>query len=725
VRTLAGKVDELANSTASGHAISALENRIDTLASALSASTEAGHAVPRELEKLLGGLIEKLEWVQLTHTDHAALAHLEDRIAMLVKRLDASDARLSQLDGVERGLTDLLVYLEQIRGDNGTADARKPKAAASAIERDVAEIKQSERRTQDSLEAVQGTVEHVIDRLAMIESDMRGDKTGGEAAEQPSPSPPEPASVQPVSSPPAPIPIPADSTLSELAAPKPEPVETAPPRAAAAPRAPIDPNLPPDHPLEPRSSGGRSRQPSSAAERIAASEAAIGSKPPVIPDPAGGKPDFIAAARRAARTAALASYDQPPNVEVAKAAAAEPKKLSHRLRTVIVAGAVVVIIVGCLHIASRLFDDGGANAPAQGQTEKSQPSTAEPPDAGPPKLSTPDTVPAPTPNGKAPANSVAPAGANPAVQTPAPGETSPERPRRQSLGGNSEPSAAAEVPSTDKAPVGNAAALWSMPDYTGALPGSAPQGAAPAPAGTALGDKLPASIGGPSLRAAALAGDPAAAYEVAVRFAEGRGVAQNAEHAAHWFDRAAKTGLAPAQFRLGSLYEKGVGVKKDLLKARDLYRAAADKGHGKAMHNLAVLYAEGVDGAADYRTAAQWFRKAADRGVTDSQYNLGVLYARGIGVEQNFAECYKWFSLAAAQGDNDAAKKRDEVAAHLDKQSLAAARRAVETWTAEPQPADAITVKIPPAWGPPASAAKPKPRPANAKAPAADSTKVD
>ena len=179
---------------------------------------------------------------------------------------------------------------------------------------------------------------------------------------------------------------------------------------------------------------------------------------------------------------------------------------------------------------------------------------------------------------------------------------------------------------------------------------------------------------------------PAAAYEVATRFAEGRGVAQNNEEAAHWLERAAKQGLAPAQFRLGGLYEKGIGVKKDLAAARDLYLAAAEKGNGKAMHNLAVLYAEGVDGPPDYRNAAFWFRKAADHGITDSQYNLGILYARGIGVEQNYAESYKWFVLAANQGDKEAAKKRDEVASHLDQQSLTAARLAVQTWSPEPQP---------------------------------------
>lgn len=264
------------------------------------------------------------------------------------------------------------------------------------------------------------------------------------------------------------------------------------------------------------------------------------------------------------------------------------------------------------------------------------------------------------------------------------------------------------------------AASWFTPDITGSLPRSSmSRYSAAVPAPTA-GNKLPIAIGGPALRAAALAGDPSAAYEVAIRFAEGRVVPANNDEAARWFETAAKKGLAPAQFRLGTLYEKGLGVKKDLAAARDLYRAAADKGHGKAMHNLAVLYAEGVDGVADYRTAAEWFRKAAEYGISDSQYNLAVLYARGVGVEQNFADSYKWFFLAAKEGDQDAAQKRDEVATHLDQQALAAARRAAEQWAPMPQPAEAVTVKAPEAWDLPAkgtSAAKPKSQSAKASGP--------
>jgi localization factor PodJL len=122
---------------------------------------------------------------------------------------------------------------------------------------------------------------------------------------------------------------------------------------------------------------------------------------------------------------------------------------------------------------------------------------------------------------------------------------------------------------------------------------------------------------------------------------------------------------------------------------------AAERGNAKAMHNLAVLDADGGGKGANYKDAAQWFRKAADRGVADSQFNLGILYARGIGVEQNLAESFKWFSLAAAQGDADSARKRDDIAKRLDAQSLAAAKLAIQTFTAEPQPEAAVNAAAP------------------------------
>jgi localization factor PodJL len=273
-------------------------------------------------------------------------------------------------------------------------------------------------------------------------------------------------------------------------------------------------------------------------------------------------------------------------------------------------------------------------------------------------------------------------------------------------------------PSTVFGPQADAGVTGSIPLQT---PSSRPTGVAAPRDVTA--DKVPAAITSPTLRLAAANGDPAAEYEVGLRFAEGRGVTQNFEEAARWLDRAARAGIVPAQFRLGSLYEKGLGLKKDIEAARKLYVSAADKGNAKAMHNLAVLYAEGIDGKPDYKSAAQWFGRAANHGVADSQYNLGILYARGIGVEQNLAESYKWFTLAAGQGDQDAAKKRDDIATKIDAQALMAARLAAQTWTASPQPDGATNVKIPAGgWDKPISTLQPtKPKPRISTAPKVES----
>jgi localization factor PodJL len=304
---------------------------------------------------------------------------------------------------------------------------------------------------------------------------------------------------------------------------------------------------------------------------------------------------------------------------------------------------------------------------------------------------------------------------------PAPSVTSPTPIGRQSLNNlapaTAESTASVEIPQPPAAAPSPAPAAGN--DITGAIAG-APADAGK-PAQIPQGERLPDQIGGPNLRAAALKGDAGAAYEVGVRFAEGKGVPQNLEEAAKWYDRAAQAGVIPAIFRLGTLYEKGMGVNKDVDLARRYYLRAAERGHAKAMHNLAVLDADGGGKGPNYKSAAQWFRKAADHGVADSQFNLGILYARGIGVEQNLPESFKWFSLAAAQGDTDASHKRDDIAKRLDAQSLAAAKLAIQTFTAEPQPDDAVNVASPRGgWdgapSAPAAAAKPTGKPAARRA---------
>ena len=412
------------------------------------------------------------------------------------------------------------------------------------------------------------------------------------------------------------------------------------PKAA---RPPIDPNLPPDQPLEP-GINPRGRLAASPADRIAASEAALGPVSSAFADsPAsagsGSTSSFIAAARRAARAAAA----EPTTADLRAAArqrgpeAKGGKTFAQRVRKLFAGTGVILIAVGALYVASDLIGSG------DDETNTEIASTAAP--------SQVEIVP--------PADEPQPA--NRLAIGPKPGNSVLARDDRLLAG------------------IRAAAVLRAAADaHFADAPGDA--------AGAARG-KLPPAIGGTVLREAALAGNAAAEYEVGLRYAEGRGVTANFSEAARWLDLAAKQGLAMAQFRLAGFHEKGIGVKKDVETARRLYKAAAEQGNAKAMHNLAVLYAEGAAVKPDYRTAAQWFRLAADHGVADSQYNLAILYARGIGVDRNLIESDKWFALAADQGDQEAGKKRDDVAKRLDPQALATAKLAVQTFAPQPQPA--------------------------------------
>jgi localization factor PodJL len=653
---IAALTDTLAERTPSGDAFNQLEHRIAALADMMAERAQSGDAVAPRLEALMESMHDKIEQIQNARGSGDAFGHLEDRIVGLVEKLDASDSRLSHLEGIERGLTDLLVHIEDLRTNRDAGGLRAEGAPQ------VDDLKHDIARTQDALEAVHGTLGHVVDRLAMIEKDIRGETRAA------------PDGVRVVDDAPA---LAAQMPASPAAADEP----LAPParrRAPAASQTPAGSDGPVDQPLEPGS--GRPLSPTNPAARIAASEAALaGTSPAAAPS---GKSSFIAAARRAAQAAGKQPNTRVPRNEAGEAQASENASLTakviKRVKSLFIAASIIAIVVGSVQIAGNIFNLHIS------PTKMAQAPTSDTPNA---EAAAPRAEPDPTPG---------PAAAPLAL------------PKLPALGSSALPSSGtiiATVPAHDGNPATNAMSSFFAPpmlgstnDVTGSIPrpASKNQTAAPiAQPSQPAAEQLPAAIGSAKLRNAAMAGDAAAAYAVAVRFAEGRGVPASAEEAARWFERAASKGLAPAQFRYASLLEKGLGVKKDIAQARRLYLAAAGKGNSKAMHNLAVLYAEGIDGKPDYTTAVQWFRRAAQRGIADSQYNLGVLCARGLGTEKSFEEAYKWFALAAAQGDREAAKKRDEIASGMDDSKLTAAQQAVKNFVVEPQPQDAVTVREP------------------------------
>ena len=727
VHTLSAKVDQLSRFDGNSDAFGMLEQRLAALTSTLeSRQAPAASDNSEYLENALRTLSERLDRIPAGNDNASAFAHLEQRVSYLLERLEASGDRSAapaiDLGRVEEGLHDILRSLERQHAslvaladsNRNSTDTAQPmdSGIVDLVKRELSDIRfsqsETDRRTQDSLETVHSTLGHVVDRLSTIEGDLRTVRaapattaSSPAAAEmreeaprvmtplqtypqQPKPELPNPAALQATPQEHFAA-APREFHAVQPAAPAAPVAPPLPPRAiseilephAAAPRAAIAPELPPDHPLEPGT-----RPParmSSPSERIAASENAISEIASAPKEPVSSS-SFIAAARRAAQAAAAA----PPPEKAGRSAKVAPKdkggdkakaddknpsNISSKIRSLLVGASVVVIVLGTFKMAMTLLDTGSVlQLPMM--EHSSEPAA-------------PAQAPAPAESSTRPATPAAPA---PLMMSPTP----VEKQSNNSSAPNTLDSARIAVPPQATPPAPAAAS-----DITGAITTLPATGGKLAMIAVPPTERLPDGIGGPVLRAAALKGDPAAAYEVGVRFAEGKGVAPDLDQAAKWYDRAAQAGVVPALFRLGTFYEKGLSVKKDVDIARRYYAQAAERGSAKAMHNLAVLDADGGGKGANYKSASIWFRKAADRGVADSQFNLGILYARGIGVEQNLAESFKWFSLAAAQGDADAGRKRDDIAKRLDVQSLAAARLAIQTFTPEPQPDDAVNVASP------------------------------
>jgi localization factor PodJL len=763
VQTLSHKFDVIAASLPDPGALQRIDEAVAAVRNAVSqqASNDAIASVAQDVRVIA----EKLELLATSamqsprdQPDPTASVRLENKITQLAEKVDASEARLTRLGSVERGLSELVQHLERIRARN--AQAVDPAQLAVSGSNDAVSGSKDDavaalRRRVDAL-IKKRAVEQRMDRAPEAAQSTVGDVTDGVAAERTPVSPPIATTQheQPRQLTAMPSPVwdcASDNDASDRSADQPLSAQTEPlskpdsakadsaeletkstskaaqasslsasprtftsrvtrfgpafttarPMPLAATRLPIDPTLPPDTPLEPGT--GRQHPDAVGASVVAAPTEGVSADDP---DRTQSRAEFIAAARRAAQVAASGREDTRRASE--KTAMSAEKTLTQRMKTLLFGGFLLVTVLGLSRLGfyhfyhaqgGMGFNHGGSAQPITVTPSRLNPAPARvrtfPVTPGPRALA--ESFPTSTTLGRTP--------------VPEPSFTTATNSQglsdSQSAAGTAHGSVAVSQSNGAGGPAG--AMMPSLaPDNVQAASLSSPTAVANAPDGEGRSTINIAS----QLYTSLSAGNPAAAYEMGSRFAEGRGVSVNFQQAALWFDRAAKAGSVSGLFRLAVLYERGQGVAKDLQEARRLYLAAADKGHTKAMHNLAVMYVQAIDGKPDFATAARWFRKAANYGVTDSQYNLGVLLWRGVGVDQNLPEAYKWFALAAGHGDQEAANRRNDVAALLDTQSLSAARLAVQAFVVETPPADAMTNPEPPGgWDQgPSGASSPPPR---------------
>lgn len=659
IEALVVKLEHLADKPPSrlDDRIEALTNRVEQLAASSSLAhmvddggTPMARVDMRPVEEMLRGLATKLDEAGRPGAGSESFDALEQQIAGLTRRLDEQAATRTAENGIERTLQDLVVHLQGMREDTAATAERAARAAmADMAPRGGASLSElsdlmtglrdthvsAGRETQDAIGAVHRTLETIIGRLGDLEAELGVDRGRRGSADAPR----------------APVAAPADEARAPaLAAPM------MAERFAAEPRMPRTGGL--DLPLEPGS--GRPRPDAPA---------------PQGNDPLAVRQSLIAAARRSAKAASEAASANP----TAAAEATKPSKpasggrlkelMEKRRRPLLLSFAALLLAVGA---AGTYMTQQGAKKQVASESTQAVPSKAAPaempaaqpaPQAAPTEPATP---PVKDQNSALPPLQIGATPAQAAVTAPAPAL----------------PAASAEAPAA------------TVPSMVAASPLQSPTEAVETVTG--IGD-LPAALGSAGLRKAALAGDARAVYQLAAQAADGP-ANRDPKLALRLFERAAVAGLTPAQFRLGNMFEKGIGTNRDPALAKVWYGRAAERGNAKAMHNLAVLYAEGAGGKPDYATATEWFRRAAEYGVRDSQYNLAILLGRGLGAPADLGQSYRWFAIAAAQGDEDAGRKRDEVAGRLSASDLAAAKAVAESWKARPLEANANEV-TPPAKG--------------------------
>ncbi|MDR7037835.1 localization factor PodJL [Methylobacterium sp. BE186] len=615
---------------------------------------------------------------------------LERQVLALTNRIDARGADPT-LAGLERTMSELLRQVSSLREEapiEAAAELAARNAVAAMVGRsqnaDPAEIgglrsafsdllhrhEASDQRLQSTLAGVQSALDRLVARLGTVE----GDASVLRAAPKPPQAREEPIEERLLASTSMPAPRARGGRRPEL------------PRISVGASVPaVDTARVADELLEP-GAGRPSRETVPETGEPGDASADI-------------KTSFIAAARRAAQAAqaevaseaSLAAELREDRAGIRASLAAPSRstgrtarlkaEIDRRRRPLLLGLAAIVLLLGALQ-AIGLREDS-APAPAAPQIVESAPR---------------ETPAADSTTQARPAQAAAQA----PVQTPAEPRTAPADPQ-----------------TTQAIPARGADAATPAP---GSARSVVPQVAG---MGTLAGDLAGVPTGLAKLRQAALEGDGAAIYELASREADGRGMPRDLAVAAKLYEKLAAGGYAPAQYKLAGHHEKGSGVIRDLGQAKLWYGRAAEQGHARSMHNLAVLYAEnpGPSGRPDYATASSWFRRAAEFGVRDSQYNLAVLYARGLGVTQDLVQSYAWFAAAAAQGDDDAGKKRDDVAAKLSPSDLANARsiatafkpRRIDPAINEPPPSNEAPASMtllgaPPPSGVPASFTPPKNR---------------
>lgn len=144
-----------------------------------------------------------------------------------------------------------------------------------------------------------------------------------------------------------------------------------------------------------------------------------------------------------------------------------------------------------------------------------------------------------------------------------------------------------------------------------------------------------------------------AQYWVGRNYHLGYGVQENPPKAAEWLRRAAEQGYSDAQVELGFMYHSGEGVALDKVEAFKFFSKAAEAEEPAALYMMAMHYLEDCDEMHE-KLAFYYFMKAAMKGEKNSQYEVACMLWKGEVVPRDSIAAQYWCREAEAQGCSEA-----------------------------------------------------------------------
>lgn len=542
----------------------------------------AAQSEPSTLEALVRDLSRKMEAARAPDANRQAFDALQDQIAALASRFERSDSGLAKLASLEKSMRELFVHLDETRTSVETSAARAAREVLRiAMEEGRAHTEQgtvtslatmqalqdeAESRTESTLSAVHDTLEKVVDRLAVMETEIADVR-----ARKPAPAPAERSTKASVS----------------------QSGEDAQPGAKAMSLGSADRFL--DQVLGQRApEASRKRK-----ENAKAGERDV----PADLDAEAGRSDFIAAARRAAKAAqtdaSLADFKLSATAKAgtpvrANLIAQSRDYVARHKRPVLLSIAALFVIVGTMAVMQRIGLGGNdvQTADAKRSTTASRMVVADPQPARRSAELTPSALPK---NG-------------PPLANPIPG---------------SDPIQTGSIPSLPAFAAQGAASMAPRPTLPARLKTMANAGDGDAEYVLATqyaeGRVVPRDfkLAASWYQKAADQGIVPAQYRLASLYEKGLGVAPDKAKAKSLYIRAAEAGNPRAMHNLAVLLADGDG-KPDYEGAATWFRKAAQYGIHDSQYNLAILLARGLGTQQSLVQSYQWFAIAAAQNDSDA-----------------------------------------------------------------------------------------------------------